>query len=209
MPDVCASGHDCSEANCPKRLKWKWGPFHENCKHRNSGYSQDLEEEGKCTDVTEYLVRELGLLPTDIACTLEESHTVIVKPTRWLDDWETILDYVEVLDGEWVKDGKNSHWAFEYDRIEDRINDEKWLRENRPILEWWFQAPIEDRAKMIAAGEERVDEMVARRAEKYPLLKNRRLSGFSEKWDFITREDKVAWIKEMRMLVLTSKEAPS
>ena len=60
-----------------------------------------------------FFAEETGVDKGDLACSIADGD-VTLKTTRWLknEGWAQIMDYVDVFDGEWVKDGKNSHWIF-------------------------------------------------------------------------------------------------
>ena len=53
------------------------------------------------------------------------------------------------MDGSWIKDGKQSRWEFDIDRVEYRIKEERWFLESRPIMEWWLQQPAAVQERLI------------------------------------------------------------
>lgn len=126
-------------------------------------------------DVVWYFAQEIeGLKETDLICTID-GEEVTLKPAHWLDDgWSEIMDYVEDMDGEWVKDGKNSHWVFDVDMIDYRIEDIRWIEENRPLMEWWLQLPDTEKARLI------------------PLWND------TEKWKALTREERTQLVREAK-----------
>jgi hypothetical protein len=132
----------------------------------------------KSTDVIWYLTREIeGLKETDLTCTINEGE-VTLYPVHWLDDtWGNIMDLVYCFDGEWVKDGKNSHWIFDVEVIDYRIAEERWIEENRPLMEWWIQQPDDVKTELIP------------------------LYGDKDKWRKLPREEKAKMIRVVRALL--------
>lgn len=73
-------------------------------------------------DVIIYLANEMNLDPTII--TAEVVGTEIhLKPTRWIEDWADIMDYVDSMDGQWVSPERR--WEFPKERVEERIDYDK------------------------------------------------------------------------------------
>jgi hypothetical protein len=76
-------------------------------------------------DVVRYFEEKTGV-PKDFLEAFVEDGLVCLFPKRWLNDgWGKIMELVYTMDGEWVRDGKNSHWWFDAVWIEGRIADMK------------------------------------------------------------------------------------
>lgn len=103
-------------------------------------------------DVAWYFAHEIqGLKEEDLLVTIDGDE-VTIRALHWLGDlWDGIMDYVDAMDGRWVKDGKNSRWELSLDWLEDRVKYEKFWALHRPVIEWWISMPRSVKALMQAA----------------------------------------------------------
>jgi hypothetical protein len=95
-------------------------------------------------DVIWYFEKEIPAMPKgSLTCTVEDGDTVVLRPTKWLGEeiWGEVTDWVDSMDGEWIKDSKNSHWTIQVDWIADRVNDARFWEVYQPVGEWWIQMP--------------------------------------------------------------------
>lgn len=126
-------------------------------------------------DILWYFTHEIEKLKeTDLTCTIEGDE-VIIRPAHWLDDsWAEVMDYVDAMDGEWVKDRRNSHWVFDIDMIDYRIEEEQWIEKNHSLMEWWLQQPDAEKARLI------------------PLWND------TAKWRALTRDERAVMVREVK-----------
>jgi len=99
-------------------------------------------------DIVHYLSEETGV-PEDALVATVDGDEVTLRATKWLDEgWSEIMDYVYAMDGEWIKDGKNSHWVFDVDMIDYRIEDQKLQEENKDLFDWIETLSKEDQDRL-------------------------------------------------------------
>lgn len=76
-------------------------------------------------DVVNYFSKETDVPKDRLEASIEDG-IIYLKAKQWLGDgWYEIMELVDAMDGEWVKDGKDSHWWFDASWMEARIADMK------------------------------------------------------------------------------------
>lgn len=129
----------------------------------------------KPEDVIWYLCGEVeALKPADLTVEIGLGG-ITIKTNKWLEDgWSEIMDIVEACNGQWISAGGLSHWVIPDPRfMEERVNDERWIVDNRPAMMWWLQQPESVRIRLIPA------------------------SGDKDAWGKLTRDEKIQLVKDL------------
>lgn len=77
-------------------------------------------------EVATYFSIETGIAKDSFEVSVDEG-IICLKPKRWLepDKWVKVMELVDAMDGEWEREGEDSHWWFDASWMEARIADMK------------------------------------------------------------------------------------